>query len=144
MSLRVFPSRMIGIRSFFISLTCNPTTALYYKPGTQGTPTSYRESIDDSYLRICLTACCIKADSMDLIDEAQLRDCLRTKASYEPRSHELCRIDSLVSSVKMDSALREAENRIWTVHHHYTSVPQSAGIQNFAEKKPHTAIKHIF
>lgn len=79
---------------------------------------------------------------MQIIKEAQLRECIKTKASYEPEGHALGRIEPLGSFVKIDLTLEEAEDLIWTLHHHSTSVLEVPEIQNFPEKRPHIAIQH--
>lgn len=113
------------------------------EPGVKITATSYRASIDDSYLRIFLTAEWIKAESLDKITEEQIKDCIKKKAFYKPEEYELDRIDHLVRKVKMDMALKDAEDRVWSLHHHYLEVLEAAGMADLPTQKPHIAIKHI-
>lgn len=113
------------------------------EPGVKITATSYRASIDDSYLRMFLTAHWIQADSIKDITENQLKECVKARASYEPKDHELRRIDRVVKGVKMDLSLKEGDDRVWSLHDHYISVLEAAGMPDLPDKKPHIAIKHI-
>ncbi|CDF33359.1 unnamed protein product [Chondrus crispus] len=113
------------------------------EPGVHITPTSYRASIDDSYLRIFLTAKWIKAESLEAISEEQIRECVKEKASYKLEEYELDRIDNLVKDVKMDMSLKEAEDRVWSLHLRYLEVLEAAGLADLPTRKPHIAIKHI-
>ena len=113
------------------------------EPGVKITPTSYRASIDDSHLRMFMTAHWIKADSIQEISEYQIRDCIKTRASYELKGHEVGGVDRVAKKMKMDLSLKEAEDRVWSPYRHYISALEAAGMPDLPEKKPHIAIKHI-
>lgn len=106
-------------------------------------PTSFRASLNDSYLRIFLTAHWIQAETIDEITEQQLQDCIKERASFSPEGYDLCRIDRIVSKVKMDLNIAEAEDRVWSLHHHYLTVLEAAGMPDLPTQKPHISIKHM-
>ena len=113
------------------------------EPGTSVTPMSLRACIDDSYLRMFLVPKWIEADSIAKITEQQLRDCVRKRACFEAEGADLARIDRIVSHVKMDMSLPEAEDRVWTLHCKYTKALEEAGIADLPDKRPHICIAHI-
>ena len=89
---------------------------------------SYKACIDDSYLKLFITAHWVSAKTLDEIKEEMLRECVKTKASHEPQGFELGKIDNIVNEVRMDMKLEDAEDRVWTLHHAYITVLEAAGM----------------
>lgn len=89
-----------------------------------------------------LIAYCIQADSTKDITEIQLKECIKTRASYEPKGHELGRIDRVVKGVNMDLSLKESEDCVGSLHHHYIYVLGDAGMPDLPDKKAHCRPAH--
>eukprot|EP00737_Agarophyton_chilense_P000949 gb/GEZJ01001057.1/.p1 GENE.gb/GEZJ01001057.1/~~gb/GEZJ01001057.1/.p1 ORF type:complete len:583 (-),score=92.79 gb/GEZJ01001057.1/:1849-3597(-) len=107
------------------------------------TPTSFKASIDDSLLKIFITAEWISATAVSEITEDELTKCIKERASFKPEGNDLFRIENIIRNVKMDMSLKEAEGRVWTLQYPYVTVLEAAGMQDLPEQKPHIAIKHI-
>ena len=113
------------------------------EPGVNVTPTSYKACIDDSHLKIFLTAKWVEAETLEAITEEMLKECVKARSSHEPQGYELGKIDNIVRDVKMNMKMDDAEDRVWTLHHTYITVLEAAGMTDLPEKKPHIAIGHI-
>lgn len=113
------------------------------EPGLNLTATSYRASIDDSDLRIFLTAGWVEATDISSITEEQLRECVKKRSVREVGGEQLHIVEEAVKDVKMNLSIAEAEDRVWTLHRKYLQTLEGAGFSDLPKTKPHIAIAHI-
>ncbi|CAN8071777.1 unnamed protein product [Agarophyton chilense] len=113
------------------------------EPGVDITPLSYEASIENYLLQIFLTAEWIKAADIKDITEEQLKSCIQTRASFNPDGNDLTRIEYVIRKVQMDMNLKEAEDRVWNLHHRYITALESEGMKELPAEKPHISIQHI-
>jgi len=113
------------------------------EPGLNLNPTSYRASIDDSDLRIFLTAGWVEAADISSITEDDLKEGVKKRSIRTVGGEQLHIVEETVKGVKMDLNIPEAEDRVWTLHRKYLRVLQSAGFSDLPTTKPHIAIGHI-
>ena len=112
-------------------------------PGTQIAATSYKASIDKALLRIMIAAEWVPVSSLNELTEEHLVSCVAARAVYSPQEHESSRIDEIVSDIKMDTSIRDAESRVWSMFQKYVERLESYGMGDLPEEKPHVVIRHM-
>ena len=113
------------------------------EPGVSITPTSYLASIEDAFLRTFVAAKWVPVASISDIQEEHLVACVEAKAVYDPKEHDLERIEDMVADIKMDLGIKDAESRVWTLFQKYVTRLENHGMADLPDRKPHVAIKHI-
>lgn len=114
------------------------------RPGIRVTPLSYRATIDDELLEIFIEANWITGvEKVSELTDAQIETCVATKSQYRASAKDLDRLDTVLSEVKIDTTLAEAEDRIWSMYKLYKTVLRRAGMADLVERKPHICIRHL-
>ena len=111
--------------------------------GIKVTPTSYKMSIDRRFLRTFIAGEWIKAESVDKVTEEQLKSCIAKRSKSRDQELTMTFVDRTVRPVKMDMKIEDPEDRIWSLHSHYLTVLENAGLDDFVDKHPNIAIEHV-